>query len=103
MEILVGDLAPQTTATEPTALLKTHGEVRSAQVEGDPFSGVSKGFGFVERPGRQHSLNAIAALNDKDLNGQPLNVNDAQGGGHRRRRPPGAGRPGDDYNGAFTR
>lgn len=89
MEIFVGNLAPQTTEAELTALFKTYGEVRSAQVKRDLFSGVSKGFGFVEMPGRQHSLNAIAGLNGKDLNGQPLNVNEAQGGrqggGHRRR------------------
>ena len=90
MEIFVGNLAPQTTETELTELFKAFGEVRTAQVKRDLFSGVSKGFGFVEMPGRQHSLNAIAGLNGKDLNGKPLNVNEAQGrqsggGGHRRR------------------
>ena len=87
MEIFVGNLAPQTTEAELTELFKTYGEVRSAQVKRDLFSGVSKGFGFVEMPGRQHSLNAIAGLNGKDLNGQPLNVNEARGpqsGGRRR-------------------
>lgn len=88
MEIFVGNLAPQTTETELTELFKAFGEVRSAQVKRDLFSGVSKGFGFVEMPGRQHSLNAIAGLNGKDLHGQPLRVNEAQsrmhGGGRRR-------------------
>lgn len=60
MEIFVGNLAPQTTETELTELFKAFGEVRSAQVKRDLFSGVSKGFGFVEMPGRQHSLNATA-------------------------------------------
>jgi RNA recognition motif-containing protein len=88
MEIFVGNLAPQTTEAELTELFKAYGEVRSVQVKRDLFSGVSKGFGFVEMPGRQHSLNAMAGLNGKDLNGKPLNVNEAQSrhtGGHRRR------------------
>lgn len=88
MEIFVGNLASQTTEAELTELFKTYGEVRGAQVKRDLFSGVSKGFGFVEMPGRQHSLNAIAGLNGKDLNGMPLKVNEALGhsrGGGRRR------------------
>ncbi len=89
MEICVGNLAPQTTEDELTALFKAFGEVRSAEVKRDLFSGVSKGFGFIEMPGKQHSLNAIAGLNGKDLNGQPLRVNEAQSrvgrGGSRRR------------------
>ncbi len=89
MEIFVGNLAPQTTETELTALFKAFGDVRSAEVKRDLFTGVSKGFGFVEMPGKQHSLAAIAGLNGKELNGQPLRVNEAQsrarGGGPRRR------------------
>lgn len=90
MEIFVGNLAPETTEVELTALFKAFGEVHAVQVKRDLFSGVSKGFGFVDMPGRQHSINAIAGLNGKDLHGKPLNVNEAQGrqtggGGQRRR------------------
>ncbi len=89
MEIFVGNLAPQTTEAELTVLFKTFGEVHAVHVKRDLFSGESKGFGFVDMPGRQHSINAIAGLNGKDVNGKPLNVNEAQGrqsgGGHRRR------------------
>lgn len=89
MEIFVGNLAPQTTEEQLSELFKAYGEVRSAQVKRDLFTGVSKGFGFVDMPGKQHSINAIAGLNGKDLNGQPLRVNEAQsfsprGGGRRR-------------------
>lgn len=88
MEIFVGNLAPQTTEAELTDLFKAFGEVRSAQVKRDLFSGVSKGFGFIDMPGRQQSLNAISGLFGKDLNGKPLTVNEAQAkqGGARRRR-----------------
>jgi RNA recognition motif-containing protein len=55
-------------------------------VKRDLFSGVSKGFGFVDMPGRQQSINAMTGLNGRDLNGKPLSVNEAQGraGGKRR-------------------
>jgi RNA recognition motif-containing protein len=88
MELFVGNLAPQTTEAELTDLFKAFGEVRSVEVKRDLFSGVSKGFGFVDMPGKQHSLAAIAGLNGKELNGKPLRVNEAQSparGGRRRR------------------
>jgi RNA recognition motif-containing protein len=88
VEIFVGNLAPQTTEAEVTELFKTFGEVRSVQVKRDLFTGASKGFGFVEMPGKQQSLAAIAGLNGKELNGKPLRVNEAQSrprGGPRRR------------------
>jgi RNA recognition motif-containing protein len=88
MEIFVGNLAPQTTEDELLALFKTFGQVKSAQIVREMFTGASRGFGFVDMPGKQHSLAAIAGLNGKDLNGQALRVNEAQsrtGGGSRRR------------------
>jgi RNA recognition motif-containing protein len=51
------------------------------------FTGASRGFAFVEMPGKQHSVAAIAGLNGKDVSGRPLNVNEARAkGGHRHHR-----------------
>lgn len=88
MNIFVGNLAPEVTETELTELFKTFGQVKSAQVLRELFTGASKGFGFVEMPGKAHSMAAIAALNGKDLHGRPLRVNEARprgNGGPRRR------------------
>lgn len=88
MEIFVGNLAPQTTEDELLTLFKAFGQVKSAQIVREMFTGASRGFGFVDMPGKQHSLAAIAGLNGKDLHGQALRVNEAQsrsGGGSRRR------------------
>ena len=90
MDIFVGNLAPEATEAELLDLFKAFGEVRSAEVKRDLFSGASKGFAFVEMPGKAHSLAAIAGLNGKDLHGRPLRVNEAHGragggGGSRRR------------------
>jgi len=87
MEIFVGNLAPQTTEDELLALFQAFGQVKSAQIVRELFTGASRGFGFIDMPGKQHSLAAIAGLNGKDLNGQALRVNEAQsrtGGGRRR-------------------
>jgi RNA recognition motif-containing protein len=89
MNIFVGNLAPQMTEEELTEAFKAFGQVKSVQVVRELFTGASKGFGFIEMPGKAHSLAAIAALNGKDFHGQPLRVNEARpktnGGGYRRR------------------
>ena len=85
MNIYVGNLAPQTTEEELTALFKAFGQVSSVQVMRELFTGASKGFGFIEMPGRAHSMAAITGLNGKELNGKPLRVNEAQPHGGRRR------------------
>jgi RNA recognition motif-containing protein len=78
MNIYVGNLAPEVTETELTDAFKAFGQVKSTQVMREMFSGASKGFGFVEMPGKQHSLDAIAGLNGKDFHGRPLRVNEAR-------------------------
>jgi RNA recognition motif-containing protein len=78
MEIFVGNLAPESTETELTELFKAFGQVKSVQVLRELFTGASKGFAFVEMPGKAHSLAAIAGLNGRDLHGQPLKVNEAR-------------------------
>jgi RNA recognition motif-containing protein len=77
MDIFVGNLAPEATEDELVALFKSFGEVKSAEVKRELFTGTSKGFGFVEMPGKQHSLAAIAGLNGKELHGRPRRVNEA--------------------------
>jgi len=88
MNIFVGNLAPQISEAELVEAFKAFGDVKSAQVVRDMFTGISKGFGFVEMPGKAHSLAAIAGLNGKELHGKPLRVNEsrprANGGGRRR-------------------
>ena len=87
MNIFVGNLAPEVTESQLTDLFKQFGEVKSVQVARTMFTDASKGFGFVEMPGKKHSLAAIAGLHGKDLAGRPLNVNEARPKiEHRRRR-----------------
>jgi RNA recognition motif-containing protein len=78
MNIYNGNLAPEASEVELTELFKAFGDVRSVQVVRELFTGASKGFAFVEMPGRAHSMAAIAGLQGKELHGRPMRVNEAQ-------------------------
>ena len=78
MNIFVGNIAPEVTEAQLAELFKTYGDVKSVQLMRKLFTGTSRGFGFVEMPGKAHSIAAINGLNGKDLAGQPLKVNEAR-------------------------
>ena len=103
MRIYVGNLSYQVTDEELRQAFEAFGEVSSANVIMDKFSGQSKGFGFVEMPSKSEAEAAISSLNGKELKGRALNVNEARprpgpggeggGGGRGGSRGGGGGRP----------
>jgi len=76
--IYVGNLGDEVTEKQIEDLFKPFGQVSSVELLREMFTGKLKGFGFVEMPGRAHSLAAIAGLNGKDLAGRALKVNEAR-------------------------
>jgi len=54
------------------------GQVESAAVIKDKFSGESRGFGFVEMPSKEEATAAITGLQEHDLKGRKINVNEAK-------------------------
>ena len=78
MNIFVGNLGPDVTEADVAELFRPFGQVTSVQLVRELFTGKLRGFGFVEMPGKQHSLAAIAGLNGKELAGLPLKVNEAR-------------------------
>lgn len=78
MNIFVGNLAPEVTDDQLVELFKPFGDVKSAQVARVMFTDESRGFAFVDMPGKRHSLTAIAELNGKEFAGNPLRVNEAR-------------------------
>ena len=88
MKIYVGNLSYQVTEDQLREVFAAHGQVDSATIIKDKFSGQSKGFGFVEMTSKEEAEAAIAALNGTDLQGRRLNVNEA------RPRPEGGRREG---------
>ena len=55
-----------------------HGTVVSAKVIKDRESGKSRGFGFVEMENSTDAQNAIKALNQSELKGRSIVVNEAK-------------------------
>lgn len=78
MNIYVGNLPRVTTEEELRKVFEAHGEVSSVAIIKDKFSGVSRGFGFVEMPDQTAAQNAIADLNGKEMGGRKLTVNEAR-------------------------
>jgi len=78
MNIYVGNLAHDVTQDDLHQAFAGHGEVASANIISDKFTGQSRGFGFVEMPKEEEARAAIAALNGTDLKGRTLNVNEAR-------------------------
>jgi RNA recognition motif-containing protein len=84
MNIYVGNLSYQTTEESLQQAFEAFGEVASVSIIKDKYSGVSRGFGFVEMPVKSEAIAAINGLNDEELNGRRLNVNEARPRGDRR-------------------
>ncbi len=78
MKLYVGNLSYDITSASLEELFAPFGSVRSAQVIQDRDTGRSKGFGFVEMADDNAARAAIAELNEKDVNGRPLAVNEAR-------------------------
>jgi len=83
-KLFIGNLPTTTDLQELETLFSQFGRVRSSQLITDVFSGKCKGFGFIEMEGHEARA-AIAGLNGRDFNGQPLKVNfEAPKSGRRR-------------------
>lgn len=95
MNIYVGNLSREVTEGDLREAFEAFGEVTSAKIIKDKYTGESRGFGFVEMPKKGDGESAINSLKDKELKGRTLNVNEARprsGGGRQGGRGPGGGR-----------
>jgi len=77
-KLYVGSLPYTVTDEELGALFAQFGQVTSAIVIKNKFTGRSKGFGFVEFGDDAAADKAIAELNGKDYQGRGLVVNEAR-------------------------
>jgi RNA recognition motif-containing protein len=91
MRIYVGNLPYSVTDDELRDTFAEFGELASAEVVVDRFSGQSKGFGFVDMPNNAEADQAIKALNDPPLKGRKRPVNEARPRADRPRRGGGGG------------
>ena len=78
MDIYVGNLPYSVTGDDLRNLFGQYGAVADAKVISDKYSGKSKGFGFVQMDDNDNAENAIKSLNDTDLQGRNIKVNQAR-------------------------
>jgi cold-inducible RNA-binding protein len=78
MNIYVGNLSYEVSEEDLRTAFAEFGQVLSASVIKDKYTGESKGFGFVEMPSQDEAQAAISALNGKELKGRAINVNEAR-------------------------
>lgn len=86
MNIYVGNLSYNITEDSLRSMFEEFGEIESAKVIMDRFTGRSKGFGFVEMPSNSEADQAIKALNGKYIEGRNIKVNQANPSGKKSRR-----------------
>lgn len=78
MNIYVGNLLHATKEDELRQAFEAFGEVTSAKIITDKYTGDSRGFGFVEMPNHQEAQSALTGLDNKDFQGRTLKVNEAR-------------------------
>ena len=112
MNIYAGNLSWNLKDQDLQNLFATHGEVSSAKIVTDKFTGRSKGFGFVEMTNDEQANAAIAALNGTELDGRSIVVNESRpkqeggsggGGGFKKRSFGGGGGGGGFKKGGYNK
>ncbi len=104
MNIFVGNLAREATQDDLRDAFSPFGQVASATVIKDKFTGDPRGFGFVEMPSQTEAEAAMSGV--KEIKGRPVTVNEARpredrprggfgGGGFNKNRGGGGGRDRD--------
>ena len=77
-KLFVGSLPWSVNDEELKETFEKHGTVVSAKVITDRDTRRSRGFGFVEMENQDDAQNAIKALNNSELNGRNIVVNEAK-------------------------
>ena len=78
MNLYVGNLSYDMSEENLRTEFAEYGEVQSAKIITDKFTGRSRGFGFVEMNSDDEGKKAMEELNGKDVDGRELVVNEAR-------------------------
>ena len=78
MNLYVGNLSYDMSEENLRTEFAEYGEVQSAKIITDKFTGRSLGFGFVEMNSDDEGKKAMEELNGKDVDGRQLVVNEAR-------------------------
>ena len=78
MNIYVSNLSFNVGDEDLKNLFSPYGDVTSAKVISDKFTGKSRGFGFVEMSNDESAKKAIAELDNTDFSGRAVRVSEAR-------------------------
>ena len=78
MKLYVGNITYNTDENTLRELFSQCGEVKEVKVITDRDTGRSKGFAFVEMENKEAGEKAISELNEKEVDGRALKVNEAR-------------------------
>jgi RNA recognition motif-containing protein len=78
MNIYVGNLSYEATDETIKAAFESFGEITSARIIKDKYTGQSRGFGFVEMSVQSQAETAIKSLNGKEILGKQISVSEAR-------------------------
>jgi RNA recognition motif-containing protein len=78
MNIYAGSGSDHATGETVRQAFESFGQVISARIIKDKYTGQSKGFGFVEMPEQSQAQAAIKSLNGKEFLGKQMSVNEAR-------------------------
>jgi RNA recognition motif-containing protein len=91
MNIYCGNLPYSVVEEDLREIFEEYGDVASVKIINDKLTGRSKGFGFVEMDDDDEARKAIEELNNAELSGRNIKVNESRprsndrgGGGGRR-------------------
>ncbi len=77
MNIYISNLRSSIGNDELTKLFSPFGNVKSAEIINDGFTGQSRGFGYVEMENEEEAKKAIEALNNTEVGELIINVQEA--------------------------
>lgn len=77
-KVYVGNLPFSVDEKELTTLFAPFGEISEAVLISDKYSGRSKGFGFVTFAKAEDAKKAIDEMNEKEVQGRNIKVNEAR-------------------------
>ena len=97
-KLYVGNIPYQTTESDLQALFEASGQVNTVTIVRDRATGQARGFAFVEMSDAEGAQRAISELDQRQMGGRSLTVNEAKpmaprsngggfGGGRQKREP----------------
>ncbi len=78
MNIYIGNLPFNLGEEDLREIFEEYGEVTSSKIIMDKFTGRSKGFGFIEMDDAEEANKAIQELNNAEVGGRNIKVNESK-------------------------